>query len=124
MDTINRQKKSVSPNKFQEVKTDIEKKILIGEYKPGERVPPIRRIAKDYDIGLSTAQKVLNALYEEEIIDSKRGVGFFVNPYIKDKLIVERKRALEKTIAQVIEEARVLNIDISTIISKYQELAK
>ena len=124
MDMINRHKTSISPNIWQEVKADIEYKIITGEYAAGERIPPIRKISKDYNIGQSTAQKVLNTLYQEGIIESKRGVGFFVSPYIKEKLIEERRKNLEKLVAKAAEEAGIIGMDLNSMIEQYQGVKK
>ena len=43
-----------------DVKNDIEVKVITGYYQAGERIPPIRKIAEVYGIGINTAQKVLD----------------------------------------------------------------
>ena len=119
MDNINRYKMSQSPNVWQDVKKDIEYKILTGVFIAGERIPPIRKIAKDYSISQCTAQKILNTLYQEGIIESKRGVGFFVKPYIREKLLSEHKRNLEKIVINAVEEAALIGVDLMSMVEKY-----
>lgn len=113
---------SISPNVsvlWQDVKADVEQKIISGEYAAGERIPSIRKIADSYNISLSTAQKVLQVLRQEDIIESKRGVGYYVKPYIREKLLTERKKQLEKMVQLVSEEAAMIGVDIVTMIKRY-----
>ena len=124
MNDIKRYKTSSTSNVWQDVKSDIEFKILTGVFAAGERIPPIRKIAKEYNIGQSTAQKVVNMLYQEEIIESKRGVGYFVKPYIREQLLTERKKNLEKLIVNAIEEADCIGIDLLAMVEAYIKIKK
>ena len=67
---------------WQSVKNDLELKIIRGEYKAGERIPPVRKSAEIYNIGTSTATKTLSQLCEDGTIYQRRGVGYFVKPYV------------------------------------------
>ena len=111
-----------SPNVWQSVKADIERKILAGTYEAGERIPSTRQIAEDYDIALSTAQKALNSLWHEGIVYAKQGVGFFVRPYVREQLISERTKALEKAVISAVEEAMLINIDIVPMVEKCMKM--
>ena len=104
--------------KWQDVKDDIEYKILTGVFAVGERIPTTRKIAEDYDIGLSTAQKVLNILCEEGVIESKRGVGYFVKPYTKKQIQTERRKKLEKDIMNAVEEADLIEVNLLSMVER------
>lgn len=110
---------NMSPNVWSEVKSDIELKILTGEYQAGERLPSIRKLAKDYGVGQSTAIKVLNSLLQEGIIETRRGVGHFVKPYIREILIEERKSRLEATIQDACKEAMIIGVDLGEMVDQY-----
>ncbi len=113
---------NLSPNVsvlWQDVKAEIIQKIISGEYAAGERIPSIRKIADDYNVSLSTAQKVLQALRQDNIIESKRCVGYFVKPYIREHLLSERKKQLEKTVQLACEEAATIGVDIITMVKRY-----
>lgn len=113
--------KSKAPShyiKWQDVKDDIEYKILTGVFAVGERIPTTRKIAKDYDIGLSTAQKILNILCEEGVIESKRGVGYFVKPYTKEQIQTERRKKLEKDIMNAVEEADLIEVNLLSMVER------
>ena len=102
---------------WQSVKNDLELKIIRGEYKAGERIPPVRKIAEIYDIGTSTATKTLSQLCEDGTIYQRRGVGYFVKPYVREKLIAEHKRRLEKIILNSLDYADRIVADPMLIIN-------
>lgn len=100
------------------VKNDIELKIISGEYSAGDRIPPVRKIATIYSIGTTTAAKVLEHLYQEGTIYKRRGVGYFVKPYTKDRLCIEHKKNLEKIITDSFAYADALGVDMMVIVSQ------
>lgn len=100
------------------VKNDLELKIICGEYNAGERIPPVRKIAEIYDVGTSTATKSLAELCNEGTIYQRRGVGYFVKPYVKERLMKEHKRNLEKIIRNAFEYADMIRTDPMLIIEK------
>ena len=112
---------SQTSNVWKGVKRDIELKILNGTFVAGERIPSVRKIAEDYDVGQTTAQKILNALCQEGIIESRRGVGYFVVPYIREQLISERKKSLERKVLSAVEEAEHVNVDLISMITEFQK---
>ena len=100
------------------VKNDLELKIICGEYVAGERIPPVRKIAEIYSVGTSTATKTLAQLCQDGTIYQRRGVGYFVKPYVRERLITEHKRNLEKMIRNVFEYADMIEVDPMLIIEK------
>ena len=99
------------------VKHDIELKIIRGYYAAGERIPPVRKIAEIYDIGTTTATKTLAQLCKDGTIYQRRGVGYFVKPYVKEGLLAAHKKNLEKVLITAFEYADLINVDPMTIIN-------
>ncbi len=107
-----------------EVQTDLEFKIVTGELAPGEKFPPIRDLAEMYDIGTSTAQKIVNNLSAEDIIVKKRGVGFFIKPYIKGKLIDKHTAECRRMFRIAIDYAVEFGLDAKAIVEELLEVEK
>jgi len=107
-----------------EVQTDLEFKIVTGELAPGEKFPPIRDLAEMYDIGTSTAQKIVNNLSAEDIIVKKRGVGFFIKPYIKGKLIDKHTAECRRMFRVAIDYAVEFGLDAKAIVEELLEVEK
>lgn len=104
------------------VKSDIELKIINGDFSAGDRVPPVRKVASNYEISVTTAAKVLENLYRDGTLYKKRGVGYFVEPYIKEKLCTEHKKNLEKILNYAFEYANLLGVDIMVIINQIYKI--
>lgn len=119
-------KRFFSPNinVWLDVKEDIELKIISGEYKPGDQIPPIRKMASIYNIGVTTAQKVMDDLYHEGTVTRKRGVGFFVKPYVKERLYRKHKAEFEEMFLKTIQYAAQLNIDDKEMREIFNKLKK
>jgi GntR family transcriptional regulator len=52
-------------------------KIASGELRPGDRLPSIRSISQEYDVATTTAQKVIEALRDEGLVQTSP-MGTFV----------------------------------------------
>lgn len=75
------------PNtKWEEIKNDIEIDIINDKYKSAEKVPSISVLGEIYNIGRSTAKKILDSLCSDGIIMQQQGVGYFVKPLTKEIL--------------------------------------
>lgn len=101
---------------WETVKFDIEARIIKGEYKAGDKLPSITELSEQYDIGKTTAQKIIGAFCDEEIAIKRVGVGCFVKPYIKDKLLAKHKQRLQAYIISLSQEAELLGIENEQLI--------
>lgn len=100
------------------VQTNLEFKIITGELAPGDKFPPIRDLAEIYNIGTSTAQKIVNNLNADDIIVKKRGIGFFVKPFVKGKLIEKHVSECKRMFKKAIDYAVVLELDSEAIVAE------
>lgn len=96
---------------FEQIAETIEDEIIAGGFKEGEQVPSTNQFAAMYQINPATAAKGLNKLVEEGILFKKRGIGMFVSPGAKQKVLEKRKRLFnEQYVWPMLQEARKLNI--------------
>lgn len=93
------------------IKSDIEVLIIRGILKNADKVPSISEIAKQYNVGKTTAKKVLETMYIEGTLTKQRGIGYFVKPYTKEKLKKEHLKELEEILLNGINLAKKLAID-------------
>src|SRR5277367_6505858 len=69
--------------------------ILDGVLKEGDPLPSVRTVAAEYRINPLTVLKAYQQLVDEQLIESKRGLGMFVNAGARDLLLKgERQRFL------------------------------
>ena len=55
-------------------------RILSGEWKEDEKLPSIRDIAVDMEVNPNTAARAYAFLQEKQIIQNRRGIGYFLSP--------------------------------------------
>lgn len=93
------------------IKEDLEVLIIKGLLKTGDKVPSINKLANHYNVSNSTAQKALETLFDKDILIKKQGIGYFVKPYTRNKLISEHKEKLKKRLETLLLESKELDID-------------
>ncbi len=72
------------------ISDDIKKKIINGEYPPGSKLLPERKLCKLYDVSRTTLRQAINNLAVEGYVYSVKGSGTF----IAEKRIVKQKNKL------------------------------
>ncbi len=101
----------------------IEDDILRGILNEEEQVPSTNELSKHLHINPATAAKGINLLVEENILYKKRGIGMFVSKNSKKIIIEKRKAVFKKTyIAQMIKEAKAINISKQEIIQMIEQI--
>ena len=69
--------------------------ILDGVLKEGDPLPSVRNVAAEYRVNPLTVLKGYQQLVDEELVESRRGRGMFVNPGARNLLLkAERERFL------------------------------
>ena len=102
--------------KWQEVKKDIEIRIILSELKAGERLPTSREIIEQYSVANVTAIKVLQALYKEGIImKSGKTATYYVKPLITTTLKKKHMNELKQDAEKIIAQAKIINADYEDV---------
>jgi GntR family transcriptional regulator len=71
--------------------------ILDGALKEGDALPSVRTVAADYRVNPLTVLKGYQELVDEELVESKRGLGMFVKAGARELLLKsERKNFLKE----------------------------
>lgn len=69
--------------------------ILDGALNEGDPLPSVRNVAADYRVNPLTVLKAYQALVDEQIVETKRGRGMFINAGARDLLLqAERQKFL------------------------------
>ena len=64
--------------KYHRVMTDIAQSIRQGKYGPGQKLPPLRDLARTYHVNIMTAHKAVKGLADDGLVDLRPGSGSFV----------------------------------------------
>jgi len=69
--------------------------ILDGVLKEGDPLPSVRHVATEYRVNPITVLKGYQELVDQELVETKRGLGMFVKPGARDLLLQgERQKFL------------------------------
>lgn len=68
--------------------------IMSGKYDADSRLPSVREYAVAAEVNANTVMRSYERLTAKELIYNKRGIGFFVSPNAKLKIIRERSEDL------------------------------
>jgi GntR family transcriptional regulator len=100
----------------------LETEIIDGTLPPDVKVYSQYQLAELFTINPATAGKGLTLLLEAEIVYKRRGLGMFVAPDARDKLLKKRKEEkLRQLIIDLLNEASLLQVDDSHLLSMIEE---
>lgn len=91
---------------YQQIADIVKRKIVSGEYKPGDRLPSIREMALEYEVTPNTIQHALQALEQEQLIFTERTNGKYVTPN-HSILCALREETLTRCISEMLATLRL-----------------
>ena len=68
--------------------------ILSGQLAPDGKIPSVRELAAEIEVNANTVARTYEYLQQSGIIYTKRGLGYFVSPDAKDKIVSSRREQL------------------------------
>lgn len=96
--------------------------ILKGNYKSEDRLPGVRDLAVTYEINYNTVLRAMEVLQREEIVYQKRGIGYFVCPDAKKRLLKGQKDEFKRQqLPELFRQARILGISIDEIVEEWNK---
>lgn len=108
---------------FEQIKDWISDQIISETLKAHDKVPSTNEIVQFYKVNHLTVAKGVNQLVDQGVIYKKRGVGMFVAPDAKEKLMGERKKNfLIEYLRPMMEEAGKLGLTDEEIARLIEEL--
>ncbi len=96
---------------FVQIAERIENDIIAGELAEEAQVPSTNQFASFYQINPATAAKGVNLLVDQGILYKKRGLGMYVAPGARARLLEKRREQFyEQYVVTMIREAEKLGI--------------
>lgn len=74
---------------YLQIAEDLKRRIVIGELKPGDKLPSNAELAMSYQVNPNTVQRIYRQLESDGISYAKRGIGTFI---VEDSDLPERLR--------------------------------
>lgn len=102
---------------FQQIADMIMDDIIDGELKEDEQIPSENELSQFFGINRATVRKGLQLLADHDLVYKKRGIGMFVSPGARLKLVKERQqRYVEDYLRPLLSEAKRIGLDTSSVI--------
>ena len=95
---------------YEQIVSAVKNSILNHELAPGDMLPSIRSLAKSLGISVITTKRAYEELEKQGLIYSEQGKGFFVSRFNPNILLEEQLKTLEDNLADVVLEAKTLNL--------------
>lgn len=90
--------------------------ILQGEPAEDDRMPSVRDVAVNMGVNPNTVMRTFEQLQSEEIIYNRRGVGYFVSPDAKKRILAEQRRQfLEEELPLIRQKMQMLGITFEEV---------
>ena len=106
---------------FLQIADSISDKILNGVYQPGDKILSVRELATETGVNPNTIVRTYSELQSQQIIDNKRGVGFFVNPEARKIILGNKKETFfKKILPEFLHQAKLLDISLQDIMNQLQ----
>lgn len=97
--------------------------VLDGTLREEEQVMSTTQYATTFRINPATAAKAFTELVDEGVLYKRRGVGMFVAPGARDRLLGERRaRFLADVVEPLAAEARRLGIPLDDVVAHLRRL--
>ena len=106
---------------FVQIAERIENDIIAGELAEETQVPSTNQFASFYQINPATAAKGVNLLVDQGILYKKRGLGMYVAPGARAKLLEKRREQFfEQYVVPMLQEAEKLGITMEQVTEMIQ----
>ena len=99
--------------------------ILEGALKEGDALPSVRAVAADYRLNPLTVLKGYQQLVDEQLVESKRGRGMFINEGARNLLLQgERQKFLDEQWPRVYATIQRLGLNANELLASAKEKSK
>ena len=99
--------------------------ILNGTYPEDERIPSVREFSANVEVNANTAVRAYEWLQQQDIIYTKRGLGYFVSPGAKAKIQQMRREAFMNTdLPALFQNMQALGIEIGEIEQQWRKFCE
>ncbi len=96
--------------------------ILRKRWREGERIPSIREFAMAMEVNPNTVLRAYNYLQAGGVIHNKRGIGYFVQPGARDRVLkLKRTDFIRNELPYFFRTMDVLGIDFDELKRLYEE---
>lgn len=93
--------------------------ILHGLYPEEDRIPSVREFAAKVEVNVNTCMRAYDWLCSQDIIFTKRGLGYFVMSGAKDCILkIRRQEFFEQTVPDLARQMNTLGISAEELVNE------
>jgi GntR family transcriptional regulator len=109
---------------YRQIAERIRAEVLSGGLGEEQQVMSTTQYATHFRINPATAAKAFAELVDEGVLYKRRGVGMFVAPGARQRLLEEhRSRFFAEVVDPVVDEAQAIGIPLDAVLSRMRERA-
>lgn len=103
---------------FLQIRQRIIEMILKRTAAEGDALPSVRQISADLSVNPLTVTKAYQSLVDIGVVESRRGMGMFVNQGARDRLLThERQKFLADDWPRILNQIRALELDPAQLLN-------
>lgn len=107
---------------FLQIRQRIVEMILKKAVTEGEPLPSVRQIATDLSVNPLTVTKAYDGLVDIGVVESRRGMGMYVNEGAREKLLAhERRKFLSEDWPRIMAQIRALELDPASLLKEAEK---
>jgi len=104
---------------FIQIRQRIAQMILRQDVKEGEALPSVRQISADLSVNPLTVTKAYQSLVDTGIVETRRGLGMFVQEGARPKLLAqEREKFLTEEWPRIRAQIKALELNIDDLLKQ------
>ena len=106
---------------YQQIADQVRERIAGGEWAVGERIPSVREMAVTMGVNPNTVTRSYQTLQDGEIIDNRRGIGYFVAEKARERIMEELKTEfISEELPRLFRLMRKLDMGVEELVSLYE----
>lgn len=100
-------------------------KVLLKEWKEEDKMPSVRELAVQLEVNPNTVMRTYDFLKQHEIINDKRGIGYFITPQAFKSAVAYRKTEfMEKELPSVFRTMNMLGLEPEDLTVGFEKFKK
>ncbi len=104
---------------FIQIRQRIIELILSGAVIPEQALPSVRQVSTDLSVNPLTVTKAYQSLVELGVVEKKRGLGMFLTPDARAKLLAhEREKFLNEDWPPIVAQIKALELNLGDLVSQ------
>jgi GntR family transcriptional regulator len=106
---------------YQQIADQVRERIAGGEWAVGERIPSVREMAVTMGVNPNTVTRSYQTLQDGEIIDNRRGIGYFVAEKARERIMEELKTEfINDELPRLFRLMRKLDMGVEELVSLFE----